>query len=80
MNYIYLDSVGSFLDVDNDMVYPANLDDTPDYRCGVELDELGSEWIESLSEKDKSQLKYFKKTLDIDIKIPYVISVIRDNN
>ena len=48
----YLNSVGSFVDLDNGMVYPANEDNTPDLDCGVHFDDLSSEWIESITDED----------------------------
>ena len=48
----YLNSVGSFVDLDNSMVYPANEDNTPDLDCGVHFDDLSSEWVESITDED----------------------------
>ena len=48
----YLNSVGSFVDLDNGMVYPANEDNTPDLDCGVHFDDLSSEWVESITDED----------------------------
>ena len=48
----YLNSVGSFVDLDNGMVYPANEDNTPDLDCGVEFDNLSSEWVDSITDED----------------------------
>lgn len=48
----YLNSVGSFIDLDSGMVYPANSDNTPDLDCGTEIDNLSPEWCNSITGED----------------------------
>lgn len=48
-----LPSVGSLIDPDTGMIYPQNVDGTPDLNSGVDgMDEPSDEWIDSLSQKD----------------------------
>ena len=50
---ILLDSVGTFLDTDNGMTYPANIDDTPDMDNPYPLEDIEEdEWMLALSEED----------------------------
>lgn len=52
---IYLQSVGSFLDKETAMIYPAFENDTPDLDNGVSLTEdiIPGEWLENLDENDR---------------------------
>jgi hypothetical protein len=55
MNVLVLESVGSCVDTDG-MVYPMNVDDTPDLNCGSDWLDTTDEWSESLSEEDAGLL------------------------
>jgi hypothetical protein len=52
---INLNSVGSVIDADSGMIFPANVDGTPDLNCGsyVADEPEDSEWNETLSPEDK---------------------------
>ena len=56
---VSLYSVGSVLDAKTEMVYPANLDGTPDLENGTPLFGGGTseEWFAALSEKDWNLVK-----------------------
>tara|TARA_Y100000310_G_scaffold281177_1_gene301500 strand:+ start:874 stop:1104 length:231 start_codon:yes stop_codon:yes gene_type:complete len=51
---VLLESVGTYLDTDNGMTYPANADDTPDMDNPYPLEDIedGDEWMLALSGKD----------------------------
>ena len=53
MKYIKLNSVGSIIDTETNMVYPQNIDGTPDLNCGGYLEDSCEEWFDSLDKKDK---------------------------
>ncbi len=60
---VELKSVGSFVDVINSIIYPANKDGTPDLNCPTALtfdnDEFlddSSEWWDAMSEEDNTLL------------------------
>ena len=55
MNVLVLESVGSCVDA-NGMVYPMNVDDTPDLNCGTDFINTTDEWSETLSEEDAGLL------------------------
>ena len=55
LNVLVLESVGSCMDTDG-IVYPMNVDDTPDLECGVDWLDTTDEWSESLSEEDAGLL------------------------
>tara|TARA_R110001606_G_C14970426_1_gene603075 strand:- start:204 stop:413 length:210 start_codon:yes stop_codon:yes gene_type:complete len=55
MNVLVLESVGSCVD-ENGMVYPMNVDDTPDLNCGSDFLDTTDEWSEALSEEDAGLL------------------------
>ena len=55
MNVLVLESVGSCVDTDG-MVYPMNVDDTPDLNGGSDFLDTTDEWSESLSEEDAGLL------------------------
>ena len=57
---IYLDSVGSFIDIVTKIVYPAKTQNTADMEMGVSLDEVVDEWFDGLSSKDLKNLKSLK--------------------
>jgi hypothetical protein len=57
---IYLDSVGSFIDIVTKIVYPAKTQNTPDMEMGISLDEVVDEWFDGLSSKDLKNLKSLK--------------------
>ena len=59
-NLIKLESVGSLVDVDIMEVYPCMEDDTPDWECGTELDEIDIEWWMNLSLADIRILQDYK--------------------
>jgi len=56
MNLLRLDSVGSVLDMEDNMVYPQLVGGLPDLNMGVELNECVEEWFESISDEDMSNL------------------------
>ena len=50
---ILLESVGTYLDTNNGMTYPANNDNTPDMAAPYHLNDIEQdEWMLSLSEED----------------------------
>ena len=55
LEVLVLESVGSCVDTDG-MVYPMNVDDTPDLNCGSDWLDTTDEWSESLSEEDAGLL------------------------
>ena len=55
LNVLVLESVGSCMDSDG-VVYPMNVDNTPDTNCGVDWIETSDEWSESLSDDDNDLL------------------------
>ena len=48
LNVLVLESVGSCVDPDG-MIYPLNVDGTPDTNCGVHYSEVSEEWLNALS-------------------------------
>jgi hypothetical protein len=57
MNLLRLNSVGSVLDLEDNMVYPQLVDGLPDLNMGVQLDECSEEWLTSLSKKDSVKVE-----------------------
>lgn len=55
MEVLVLESVGSCVDTDG-MVYPMNVDDTPDLNGGSDFLDTTDEWSEALSEEDAGLL------------------------
>ena len=57
----YLESVGSFVDLQTGIVYPAFENSTPDLDNGVSLieDIIPGDWLEALSPEDYSLVKKF---------------------
>ena len=55
LNVLVLESVGSCVDPDG-MIYPLNVDGTPDTNCGVHYSEVSEEWLNSLSVMDAVEL------------------------
>ena len=53
---VYLNSVGSVIDVKKLIVYPINSDDTIDMDNGVSINDLSGEWVSGLSNDDISKL------------------------
>lgn len=53
---VYLNSVGSVIDVKKLIVYPINSDDTIDKDNGVSINDLSGEWVSALSNEDISKL------------------------
>ena len=50
---VLLESVGTYLDTNNGMTYPANSDNTPDMTAPYHLNDIEQdEWMLSLSEED----------------------------
>ena len=47
-----LNSVGSVIDKRTKIVYPQNVDGTPDLDCGVHITECPDDWFSSLSKMD----------------------------
>lgn len=58
MNLLQLNSVGSVLDMEDNVVYPQLVGGLPDLNMGVELDECSDEWVLSLSKEDRSKIKW----------------------
>ena len=58
MNLLKLDSVGSVLDMEDNVVYPQLVDGLPDLNGGVDLVECSDEWILSLSKEDRVKIKW----------------------
>ena len=58
MNLLKLDSVGSVLDMEDNVVYPQLVDGLPDLNGGVHLDECSDEWVLSLSKEDRVKIKW----------------------
>lgn len=58
MNLLRLNSVGSVLDLEDNMVYPQLVDGLPDLNMGVELDECSDEWVLSLSREDRVKVNF----------------------
>ena len=48
MNVLVLESVGSCVDTEG-MIYPMNVDNTPDTNCGVDFLDTTDEWSEAIS-------------------------------
>lgn len=55
MNTLILDSVGSCID-DTGVVYPMNVDNTPDTDNGTHIEDVVGEWWDNLSNGDLSEL------------------------
>ena len=66
MNVLVLDSVGSCVDT-NGMVYPLNIDNTPDLNCGSDFLDTTDEWSESLSEEDAGLLDDWMIKIDYSV-------------
>ncbi len=56
MNLMRLNSVGSVLDMEDNMVYPQLVDGMPDLNMGVHLDECSDEWVLGLSLEDRTNM------------------------
>ena len=57
MNLVQLNSVGSLLDIEDNIVYPCTTVGLPDLNMGTPLTEVTDEWAFSLSEGDKTLLE-----------------------
>ena len=66
MNVLVLESVGSCVDTDG-MVYPLNIDNTPDLNCGTDFINTTDEWSESLSEEDAGLLDAWLIKIDYSV-------------
>ena len=55
MNVLMLVSVGSCIDTDN-MVYPLDTNNNPDFDMGVHVDYTTDEWLGSLSLDDVTEM------------------------
>ena len=57
----YLESVGSFVNLETGIIYPASVNDTPDMDCPISLveDEVSADWWGGLSSEDYSSVKKF---------------------
>ena len=64
---LVLESVGSCIDTDG-VVYPMNVDNTPDLHSGVDWLNTTDEWSESLSEEDAGLLDAWLLKNDYKIK------------
>ena len=58
MNLLRLNSVGSVLDLEDNIVYPQLVNGLPDLNMGVELDECSDEWVLSLSKEDRVKVNF----------------------
>ena len=56
MNLLQLNSVGSVLDMEDNVVYPQLVDGLPDLNMGVHLDECSDEWVLGLSLEDRTNM------------------------
>jgi hypothetical protein len=56
MNLLRLNSVGSVLDMEDNMVYPQLVGGLPDLNMGVDMYDVSQEWISSLSDEDKEKI------------------------
>ena len=56
MNLLRLNSVGSVLDIEDNMVYPQLVGGLPDLNMGVDMYDVDIEWISSLSDEDKEKI------------------------
>ena len=56
MNLLKLNSVGSVLDMEDNVVYPQLVDGLPDLNMGVDMYDVSQEWISSLSDEDKEKI------------------------
>ena len=63
---LVLESVGSCVDTDG-MVYPLNIDNTPDLNSGVDFLDTTDEWSESLSEEDAGLLDAWLIKIDYSV-------------
>jgi hypothetical protein len=52
MNLVELNSVGSLIDLEEEIVYPQLTNGLPDLECGVHIDEVSDEWFDGLSSSD----------------------------
>lgn len=72
-NMLYLQSVGTFIDIETKMTHPANSDGTPDLYWGMAVpldndDELDEEWLNSLSPDDAKTLrKTLQQAIEMDV-------------
>ena len=66
MNALVLESVGSCVDTDG-MVYPMNVDDTPDLNGGSDFLDTTDEWSEALSEEDAGLLDTWLIKIDYSV-------------
>ena len=57
MNLVNLKSVGSLIDIEDNIVYPCTSVGLPDLSVGTPLVEVTDEWAFSLSESDKTLLE-----------------------
>jgi hypothetical protein len=48
-----LNSVGSFIDANNGMVFPMLSNGKPDVSCGTHISDVDKEWFDNLSSIDK---------------------------
>ena len=56
MNLIELNSVGSLIDIEEQIAYPQMTNGLPDLDMGVEIDECSDEWWDSVSKEDMDLL------------------------
>ena len=66
MNVLVLESVGSCVDTDG-MVYPMNIDDTPDLNGVSDFLDTTDEWSEALSEEDAGLLDEWMIKIDYSV-------------
>ena len=66
MKLISLHSVGSVIDADTGMVYPALIDGTPDLHCGSSIEDNSpdDEWVVALSLEDVTKIVEIVKALE----------------
>ena len=58
MNLLRLNSVGSVLDLEDNIVYPQLVGGLPDLGMGVHLDECSDEWVLALSSEDRRKFQF----------------------
>ena len=70
MNVLVLESVGSCVDTEG-MIYPMNIDNTPDLNSGVDWVDTSDEWSESVSDGDNDLLHDWLLENDYSVDVDY---------
>ena len=66
LEVLVLESVGSCVDTEG-MIYPLNVDNTPDSAGGVDFLDTTDEWSEALSEEDAGLLDAWLIKIDYSV-------------